>query len=179
MQIPEVVQKIGKKLFVFQIPAFEMVVAISGNIEKDTFHRRSMCQETPLRFQLTLGEKISKLTFPKMMKKYDKSAPREISLLFGTLSHVRSVRVFRNDASYRVVWRSFSQSVISQNTLAKTIIFFFKIFKTLRSLYRHGTKNQEQVFRFSDTCIWIASCKFSQYWTGHLPSAVYVLKNTA
>ena len=149
MQIPEVEQKIRKKFFVFQIPAFELGVAISGNIEQDTFHRRSMCQETPLRFQLTLGEKISKLTFPKMMKKYAKTAPREISLLFGTLSHVRSLSVFRNDASYKVVWRSFSQSVISQKTLAMTIIFFFKMFKTLRSFQTWNKKLRKSfsVFR--------------------------------
>ena len=34
-------------------------------------------------------------------------------------------------------------------------------------------------FIFENNCIWIRSCKFSQSWTGHLPSAVYVLTKTA
>ena len=43
---------------------------------------------------------------------------------------------------------------------------------------RNGTKNQENVSRFSDNCIWIGTCKFSQTWTGYLPSAVNVLTKT-
>ena len=33
----------------------------------------------------------------------------------GTLSHFDYLSVFRNSASYRVVWKSFSQSVISES----------------------------------------------------------------
>ena len=79
-------QKIEKNFLVFQILAFELEVANSGNIEQDTTHRESMCKQTPLRFRLTLGETFSKWTFPKMMKKYGKIALMEISELFGTLS---------------------------------------------------------------------------------------------
>ena len=34
------------------------------------------------------------------------------------------------------------------------------------------------MFRYSDNCIWIDSCKFSQSWTGYLPFGVNVLTNT-
>ena len=53
-------QKIEKNFLVFQILAFELEVANSGNIEQDTTHRESMCKQTPLRFRLTLGETFSK-----------------------------------------------------------------------------------------------------------------------
>ena len=61
------------------------------------------------------------------------------------------------------------------NILAMTIIFFLKLVK-FDVDFRKGTKNSEKVFRFPDTCIWIGSWKFWQYWAGYLPSAVNVLK---
>ena len=36
----------------------------------------------------------------------------------------------------------------------------------------------EKKFRFSDTCIGIRSCEFSQYWTGYLPWAANVFTNS-
>ena len=48
------------------------------------------------------------------MNKDDKSALMEIFQVFGTLSHVHCESVFRNDALYKVVSRSFSESVISE-----------------------------------------------------------------
>ena len=48
------------------------------------------------------------------MKKHDEDTLMEISQVFGTLSHVDCLSVFQNDASYSVVWRSFSQTVISE-----------------------------------------------------------------
>ena len=49
-------QKIQKKLSIFQIMSFELGVANSHNLERDNCHRQSMCQQTPLRFHLTLVE---------------------------------------------------------------------------------------------------------------------------
>ena len=43
MYIPEMEQKIQKKLFVFQIIAFQLGVANSRNIEQDTSHQQPMC----------------------------------------------------------------------------------------------------------------------------------------
>ena len=63
------------------------------------------------------------------------------------------------------------------NTLAMTIIFSFKMFKIWCSIQKWN-KNIEKVFRFSDNCIWIKSCKFRQPWRGYLPSAVNVLTKT-
>ena len=58
-----------------------------------------------------------------------------------------------------------------------TIIFSFKMFKIWCSIQKWN-KNIEKVFRFSDNCIWIKSCKFRQPWRGYLPSAVNVLTKT-
>ena len=96
-------QKIERKFFVFRILAFQLGVANSHNIELDTCHWQSMCSQTPLRFHVTLGETFSKSAINKILKKHGKSTIMEISQLFWTLSHVHSLRVFRNDASYRVV----------------------------------------------------------------------------
>ena len=139
-----------------------MGVANSCNIEQDTCHRQYPVQ-------------YSKSTFPKIMKKHDKSALIEISQLFGTLSHVHSLRVFQNDACYRVVWQSCSQSLIRKD-LSYDHHLFFKMFQ-IWCRFQQWNKNLRKFFSFSDRCIWIGSCKFSQYWTGYLPSAFNVFKS--
>ena len=63
-----------KTVFVFQIIALELGVANSRNIQQDTEHRQAMCQQTHLRFHLTLGEIFSKPNSLRKMKKDDKSA---------------------------------------------------------------------------------------------------------
>ena len=96
-------EKIEKIFFVFQILAFELGVANSGNIEQDTCDCQPMCQQTPLRFNLTLRKIFSKSTSLKFTKKYDKSTLIDISQVFGNLSHLNCLSVFGNGASYRVV----------------------------------------------------------------------------
>ena len=81
-------QKIKKKIFAFEITAFELVVANFRNIQQDTWHRQAMCQQTHVMFQLTLGETFSKSTSLRMMKTHDKNALIEISKVFATLSPV-------------------------------------------------------------------------------------------
>ena len=78
-------KKIEKNLFVSQIIAFVLRVAKSGHIEHYTWHRRSMCEQTPLRFHLSLGEIFSKSNSLRMMKKLDKSVLMDISQVFVTL----------------------------------------------------------------------------------------------
>ena len=46
------------------------------------------------------------------------------------------------------------------------------------SILEMEQKNEKKFFCFKENNIWIGRCKFSQYWTGYLPSAVNVLKNT-
>ena len=43
MEIPEMEQKIEKNFLVSQINAFDLGVAISHNLERDTCPRQSMC----------------------------------------------------------------------------------------------------------------------------------------
>ena len=87
-------QKIEKKLFVFQIIAFELEVAYSRNVQQDTWDWQAMCQQIHQRFHLTLWETFSKSTSIRILKKDEKSALMEISQIFGTLSHVDCQRVF-------------------------------------------------------------------------------------
>ena len=98
MYLPEMEQKIEKKFSVFQIIAFELTVGYSRNLEQDTWYGQSMCEQTPLRFHVTLGETFSKSTSLRMMKKHDKSTLMEISQVFVTLSHVDCQSVFGNGA---------------------------------------------------------------------------------
>ena len=62
MQIPEMEQKFQKKLFLFQLIAFELQVASYCNTGEDTCNRRSICKQTPLRFHIELWE-----TFPNQL----------------------------------------------------------------------------------------------------------------
>ena len=110
------------------------------------------------------------------MKKYYKNTFMEISQLFRTLSHVKCLSKFRNDTSCRVVWWSFSQSVISETHWLWSSSLFSKCLKCDVDS-RNEKKNQENFFRFSYTCIWIGSCKFSQYWKRYLSSALNLLRN--
>ena len=71
-------EKIERKFFVFQIVPFELETANSCNTWQDTCHRQSMCQQTPLRFHVTLGETFSKSTSIRMIKTHDKGALMEI-----------------------------------------------------------------------------------------------------
>ena len=91
-------QKIEKSFFVFEIIGLELGVANSHNLEHDPCHRQSICEQTPLRLHLTLGETFSKSSSMRMMKKHDKSAVMEIWQVFGTLSHVHCQSVFLNSA---------------------------------------------------------------------------------
>ena len=63
------------------------------------------------------------------------------------------------------------------NTLVMTIILFLKRFK-IWCRFQKWNQKSEKVFCFSDNCIWIGSCKFSQYWPGYLPSTDNVLRST-
>ena len=58
--MPEIQEKILKKVFVFQIIVFELGVANSCNIQHDTWHGQAICQQTHLRFNVNLGETFSK-----------------------------------------------------------------------------------------------------------------------
>ena len=91
-------QNFEKKAIVFQIFAFEFRVAISRNMQQDTWHQQAMCQQTQLRFNRKRAETFSKSISLRMMKKDDKSAPMEISQVFGTLSQVDSQSLFWKDA---------------------------------------------------------------------------------
>ena len=79
--------------------------------------------------------------------------------------------------------RGFSQSGMTKfftvcnfgNILAMTIILFFKMFKIFCRLQKW---NKQLIFCFSDNCICIGNCKFSQSSTGYLPSAVNELTKT-
>ena len=93
-------QKIQKKFFVFQIIAFELAVANCGNSEQDTCNWRSIRQQTPLRFDLTLGETFSKSTSLRIMEKHDKTAVMEILQAFWILSHADCQSMFRNGDFY-------------------------------------------------------------------------------
>ena len=86
--------KVQKKFFVFQIIGFELGVAKSHNLEQDTWHRQSICEQTPPRFNLTLGETFSKSTSTRRMKKHDKITLMEILQVVGTLSHVDCQSVY-------------------------------------------------------------------------------------
>ena len=161
--------ELKKYFLIFQIVAFKLGVIDSHNLEHNTCHLQSMCQHSHLWFHLTLGETFSKSTSVKILKKNVKSTLIEIWQVFWTLSHVHYQYVFWNDleSGPTKIFTVFNFG----NTLTITIILFWKMFK-ICCTFQKRTKNREKVFRISDNCIWIGSCKFSQSWSGYLPSAI-------
>ena len=94
MQSPSLEQKIHKKVFLFQVLAFELGVANSPNIQQDTCHQQTMCQQTHQGFRLRLGETFSKSTSLRKLKIDEKCALMRISQVFGTISHVHCESFF-------------------------------------------------------------------------------------
>ena len=78
-------QEYEKKLLLLKIITFESGKANSHNPEQDICHWMSMCYETHLRFNISLREIFSKSGSPRVMKKYDESAPMPVLQESGTL----------------------------------------------------------------------------------------------
>ena len=78
-------QKYRKKLLVLNIIPFKSGITNSQNPEHDNSHWQPICYETPLRFNISLGEIFSKSGSAIVMKNYDESALMEISQDFGTI----------------------------------------------------------------------------------------------
>ena len=78
-------QKNWKKLLVLNTIAFESGMTNSHTFEQDNCHWQSMCYETPLRFNVSLREILSKSGPPRVMKKYDESVLMQTLQEFGTL----------------------------------------------------------------------------------------------
>ena len=94
--------------------------------------------------------------------------------------HVLTSQTCSETALFRECYMQFFSVCYFGNTLAilaMTIIFFFKIFK-IWCTFQKWNKKLRKKFYFSDSCIWIVCCKFSQSWTKYLPSAVNVLTLT-
>ena len=159
-------QKIEEIFFVFQINAFELGVA------------KSSIRYLPLPVNvLRNAPKISgnsrrnifQINFSQDDEKKWENSPH------GDFPGNRDS--FTCWLSKRVPKRRFLQSCLTKfftvcnfrNTLAMTIIFFFKLFK-ISCRFHKWNKNSEKVFRFSDDYIWIGSSKFWQSWTGYMPS---------
>ena len=53
-------EKDVKKVFLLKIISFELGTTNSHNPEHDNCHWQSMCSETPLRFNISLSEILSK-----------------------------------------------------------------------------------------------------------------------
>ena len=140
-------KKIVTKFFVFQIISFELGVANSHILERDTCHRQSMCQQTSLRFHLTLGETYSKSTSRRMIKEHDKSALWDFGSSWDAFS-CWLPKPFLKWCS----WESFLTKIFRvcnfRNTLAMTIIFSFKIFKIVCRIQKSNKKFRKS-FLFS------------------------------
>ena len=74
-----------KKILILKISAFESGPTNSHNPALDISHWQSVCNETPLRFNISLREIFSKSGSPRLMKKYDESALILVLQEFGSL----------------------------------------------------------------------------------------------
>ena len=78
-------QKNEKKLLVLRIIAFESGNANSHNPQQDICHWMSMCNETHLRFNISVREILSKSGSTRLMRKYDETALMPVFQEFGSL----------------------------------------------------------------------------------------------
>ena len=69
-------KKIQKMLLVLNIIAIMLVTTNSLNLEKNKFDFQSMCNETLLRFSISLTKICFKSGLPRAMEKHDESALR-------------------------------------------------------------------------------------------------------
>ena len=77
-------QKIKKMILVFKTTPFVLRMANSHNLKQDTCHQQSMCEQTPLRFHISLREVFTKLLSLRVMKIFDKSSLMKISQMSVT-----------------------------------------------------------------------------------------------
>ena len=85
MYITEMGPKNKKKFLLLKIIAFESGTSKSHNPERDTCQWQSVCYETPLRFDISLRDILSKSDSLRVMKKYDESAVMQILQECATL----------------------------------------------------------------------------------------------
>ena len=76
--------KIEKKYSVFEIKAFEVVPENSAYCDRNTCHRKSMCQQTVLGFMIRVKQSFSNSIYLKFMGKNNNSGALLLSAVFGT-----------------------------------------------------------------------------------------------
>ena len=89
-------KKIGNKFFVFEIIASEFAALSSLYQEANTCHRQSVCQETVLRFCISLTETFCQATAVAVINKYGKGTVPQISTKFGHIYHVAFLQIVSN-----------------------------------------------------------------------------------
>ena len=88
-------KKLKKKFFFSEIMTYELVALACLYSEENTCHRQSMCQQTVLRFCISLRENFSDSTTFKVINEYGEGAAVQILTLFGPAYHVACPRVPR------------------------------------------------------------------------------------
>ena len=76
-------KKIGKKFSVLKVIAFASGPKNSKNPKEDTCHWQSICDETHLRFNMSLKKIFSRSPSFRVVKNYDESALMQILQQFG------------------------------------------------------------------------------------------------
>ena len=136
-----------------------------------------MCQQTVLRFCISLRETFSNSIAFTVINKYGKGAGFQISIVFGPVYHVARPRIFSNRTFYTFILPRLSQSIISEIHRVWRSSKFWKSSKfNLR--FKNAEKNSEKVFCFLDNYIWIGCTKLSILRREYLSSAANVLTNS-
>ena len=89
-------KKIQKKFFVFEILGSKLVASNCLSSKEISCHRHPVCQETVLRFCISLTETFCKTVALTTINKYCKGAAMEISTVFARVYHVALGRIHWN-----------------------------------------------------------------------------------
>ena len=86
-------KKIQIKFFVFEMLASEFITLNWLYQEENTCHRHSVCQETVLRFYISLTEAFCNTIVVTVIKKFGKQAALQFSTKFERIYHVAFRRI--------------------------------------------------------------------------------------
>ena len=85
-----------KKVLVSETIASELVALNCPDKEENTYHWQSVCQQTVVKFCISVRETFSNSISCRVINKHDKGAVLQIATVLGTIYHVACQRVFLN-----------------------------------------------------------------------------------
>ena len=129
-----------------------------------------------LRLCISLREIFSNLIAFTVINKYENGCIVKISTVFGLIYHIACQRAPLKRDFLNIYFTTFFGVGNIGNTSAMRVFFVCKCSK-FNVDFKSGENNWDQLFSFSDNCIWIGCVRLSRLRREYLPWVVNVLTN--